>query len=525
MFLNVQIYAAEETHVYCSTVENCLSYAKRCLDDVETTQYAPTQKTNDFNALELDSALEFMKQAEKLIGNSEQSIIAVYRIRYFFLNNSDRDRYTKVIDLFNKLQVKQTDPKYVEINYYAGRSYFELSQFDKARHFLGIYINSQANYGTIETKKEALKLFLAYYYFSNSFVKSGLNTNFQYEQITKNFDEWIRKIDLDISDMVKKYNQWKKNLKKLTNFFDLRLKYFYKHHSNIHLLPDDLPFSVSETTDLYNEKTDQENAILLTASYMRRKNRFHWGLKGLFFENFYVDNKQYDFRGSSGAAVLKYRLSNSFDLNTDYTFSKSCQDSKKYQQEHRFDFMATQKIEAMKFFPESHLSFFLERNYIDNLQMNKLDGIQTDYGSQIVMKPDNNVLDYLNVNSCQLMFAFRNENRSVDIISDQSFSGYKFSFMSIFLFPYNLYVIKSPGIYGMMSYRKRNYDLHDHFFEEEREEKKKVYKIGVNWHWHLPFINRMSSSFCYRNTRNDSSIKSYTYKNKEWIFSLEWKPF
>ena len=523
ILFNVQIYAAEQTHVYCSTVENCLNYAKRCLDDVETTQNESTHNTSDYNALELDSALEFMKQAEKLIGNSEETIITVYHIRYYFLNDAVRKHHLKVIDLFNKIQGKRTNPKYVEVNYYAGRSYFERSQFDKARHFLGVYINTKTKYGSIKDKKEALKLFLAYYYFSNSYVKPGLNTNFHYDQVTKVFDDWISKTNIDISDMVDKYKQWKNNLKRFTDFFDLRLNYYYKHHSNIHLLPDDLPFSVSEIDETYKKKTDQENAILFTAMYRRRLNKFHLGIKGLYFENFYVDNKQYDFRGSSGAALLKYQLSNSIDLDTDYTFSRSCQDSKKYQQEHRLDFMASWKMDAMKYFPESRFSLLLERNNIDNLQMDKLDGAQTDIGSQIVMRPYNSLLNRLNVDSCQFIFAYRNENRSVENDSDQSFSGFKANFMSKFQISNRFLMIKYPGIFAYLSYRKRIYDLHDHFFEEYREEKKKIYKIGVNWQW--SFLDKISSSLSFRHTKNDSTIQSYGYKNTEWIFSLEWKPF
>jgi len=510
-----------KARVYCSDYQNCLDYAKKCLDDVESTQSLAASKKKTFNAIDLDAAQQFIQKAEELIGNSEETIIIVNHIRYYFLNDAFDDRHNKIITLFNKLQRNLAAPDYVEANYYAGRSYYEISQFEKARSLLKFYIKTRINNDRIQEKKEALKLFLSYYYFKDAYAKPGIPTDIQYDQLTQTFDEWINnnEVRLDLAKMIKRYKQWKEVKISIIDSFDLSLKYFYKNHSNVHLLPDDLPFTISAVDEIYNDKTDHENAVLVSAKYATKMDRIqpglNGGLKGVYFENFYADNKDYDFRGSSANAFLNLPLFNDFDLDTDYTFSRSCQDSQKYQQENRIDFKATWKIPPLYLIPESHISFLLSRNYIDNFQIDKLDGIQTDIGSLI----------YINPGFCQLQLKYQNENRSVDVdtLSDQSFSGFKLNLMAIIQLPFKFYIIEKPQLYGYLSYRKRIFDQHDHFFEAYREEKKKMIKAGLEWQW--SFIDSVSSSFGVKHTKNDASIQAFEYENTEWILSLEWKPF
>lgn len=538
-----------ESHVYCDDYESCLKDASKKLDDVDSYQKEFETKSKNMQKKSVGFNTEsLMKYNEATLENVSQLICAAIKFnekahpsylkrntRIVFLKIKHaflKKEYENVILFFEKeKKYLNNDAETIDAYFFAGISYFEIGKYNYARDELIEYIKK----GLSNPVQYDLKKIMKAYFYAGSSLQNESNKKAQqiFDDLTTKVEplKLIEKIQgVDISKSKKIINKWINKLKTQFDIFspekaDIRIKYFFKHHTNINLLPDedDLPVSTAEISELHSNKSDEIQALQFSAKYhLIEKDKHKAGINGMYYENFHNQKKEYDFRGFSTRMFYEYTLSSDLTLDSNYAFSKYCVNSKNYQSSHSIESKLKWKFILLA--PEIMIDFKFKTSFIDDYQMDSRDGKYTVFGTGI--RNLSNLSKYLK--NIRFQMNYQHDNRSTDKFSDNSFSGFQLGFAINYInllqhnkFLERFFLFQHADLFCSLNYRKRIFDQDDQFFAGYREEKKKVIKAGINWYH---FDDALTYSFSVKHTKNDASIQFFEYNSTEWLLTAELRP-
>ncbi|ETR72869.1 MAG: hypothetical protein OMM_01374 [Candidatus Magnetoglobus multicellularis str. Araruama] len=557
IILSTQMANADcQSHAYCDTFDSCYNYALRYLKDAEKYQQElnmnqnqqdkndPNTSIDNFQKVLLSTAQNFFCAAQKH-NQSDQSAqspiifqretqIAYFQIRHAFfqINNPITQNNIKQIFESRESQFEKYSETY-DAYYYAGRAYYELKDYTKARETLTKYIGFKGAFLLNKDKHDIKKLLSAYYYVGFAlnnetnrnakqiFTKltEDLNPGEIIEQVgsidnvkvKENVQKWIDDMNKKFTDFIPPVEEHARTFLKNMNF---RLKLSANYQDNINLLPDKLPDSTTEMTDIYSIDSDTVFGILSSARYhLVDIEKHQFGIDGMYYENFHDEEKEFDFRAFSARTFYDITIAPPLSASIHYAYLRYCINSKKFQRAHDIGARLRWKFQLIK--PSFEASVQYKHSFLDNYQNSKLDGNYSVLSGGL-----------RNISDISSFFVFRNarfftecqiDNRSTNEESDKTYSGYLLALGMRYA-----YLIQHADIYCNISYRKRTYDQDDQFFAVYREEKKKIIKAGIDWHH---WDNAVTLSLSFKRTRNDASFELFDYTNNEWLFSVELKPF
>jgi hypothetical protein len=545
-----------QNHVYCNDFERCYKYAVRSLNDAEKYQkeYLNEQKriikekntdaslkdNKETNHLVRKTALQFICAAEYCNFQDKTSQpqtiikrkvrIGFLRIRHAFLIQD----YEMLLKRFESIERgKNTFDKYVETYdayFYAGRAYYEIKKYSKAREVFIKYIGFKNIILLNQDQYDMQKLINAYYYATNSLsMESNNNAKQIFTELTNNLSpqEIIEMIpNIDNTKIKHKIDEWIDTMNEKFAAFvpsiedyippvsDFRLRFYYNHQDNIGLLPDELSEFSTHITETYDIESDNVYGVICSAQYhLIDQDKHKLGIDGMYYENFHDQNKEYDFRGFSARTFFNYTIIPRLTINSHYAFMRYCLDSKKFQSSHDIGARLLWQFHIMTPLFETFVQY--KSSFIDDYQNETLDGKYSVLSGGIQNVSD--LSSFILFKNARFQTEYQIENRSTREYSDKTYSG-----INLALGINYIDLFQHVDLYCNFSYRKRVYDQDDHFFAVYREEKKKVIKAGADWHY---WDDAVTLSFSVKRTKNDASFELFEYTNTEYLLSLELKPF